>query len=112
MRAVDGVRCFSLPANVRNSQQYFVIRVARDREPGMRDRLYASLRDYNVIARRYFYPLCSDANCYRALPSAGADRLPNARKVANEVLALPFYGDLGEAGVHRVSDIITYVMEH
>lgn len=109
--SIDGIRCFTLPANVRNSQQYFVIRVARDKQPDLRDHLYEKLREFNVFARRYFYPLCSDANCYRALPSAGADKLPVARQAAREVLALPFYSALGVEGVHRVCDMMTHVLE-
>ena len=77
--------------------------MARDKQPDLRDHLYEKLREFNVFARRYFYPLCSDANCYRALPSAGADKLPVARQAAREVLALPFYSALGVEGVHRVA---------
>ena len=32
-----------------------------------RDQLYLKLREYNVLARRYFYPLVPDFACYRGM---------------------------------------------
>jgi dTDP-4-amino-4,6-dideoxygalactose transaminase len=108
---IGDVRCFTCPSNVRSGEQYFIIRVARASVPGLRDRLYEGLKAYNIFTRRYFYPLCSDASCYRSLPSADVGKLPIARQMANEVLALPFFGSLGEEGAHRVSDAINYLLE-
>jgi hypothetical protein len=34
-----------------------------------------------------------------------------ARRAASEVLALPFFGELGIDGVHRVCDAIAYALE-
>jgi len=107
---VEGITCFSLPPNVRDSMQYFVIRVNASTARISRDELYFRLREYNVYARRYFYPLCSDYNCYRSLPSAAGSSLPVAQRVSREVLALPFYGELGESNVHRICDIILFVV--
>jgi dTDP-4-amino-4,6-dideoxygalactose transaminase len=56
-----------------------------------RDELYTKLRDNNIYARRYFYPLISDFPMYRSLSSAAHSNLPIARKVANEVICLPIY---------------------
>lgn len=108
LAGIDGLSCFSLPANVGSSEQYFIVRIARAGEPNLRDRVYYELRKYNIFTRRYFYPLCSDANCYRSLPSAAESNLPLARKAAAEVLALPFYGDLGVDGVERICDALRY----
>lgn len=105
---IEAVTCFSLPANVKNSEQYFIIRLA---SPSLRDHLHEALKTYNIIARRYFYPLCSDANCYRSLPSAANDKLPVARRAANEVLTLPYYGALGEDDAHRICDAIRHELE-
>jgi dTDP-4-amino-4,6-dideoxygalactose transaminase len=109
--AIEGLSCLTPPANVRNSEQYFVIRVKREHQPGLRDVLYEELKSFNIFARRYFFPLVSEANCYRALPSASSDRLPVARQAANEVLALPFFSALGAEGVHRVCDAIAFALE-
>lgn len=102
LAGIDGVTCFTLPSNVNNSEQYFIVRISRRGQPGLRDRIYYTLKGYNIFTRRYFYPLCSDANCYHSLPSAAEGKLSVARTAASEVLALPYYGDLGEDGAERV----------
>ena len=77
--------------------------------PGARiaqDELCAALRDLNIHARKYFYPLVSHAPCYAALPSASASNLPVAERVANQVLCLPIYGTLDLAIVDTICALI------
>ncbi|HEX2925842.1 MAG TPA: DegT/DnrJ/EryC1/StrS family aminotransferase, partial [Ruminiclostridium sp.] len=70
------------------------------------DEVYSKLKEYNVISRRYFYPLCSNFQCYRDLPSAAPSRLPIANKVADTVLSLPLHGRLPADYVEKMCDII------
>jgi len=106
---IPGITCFRLPPNVGHSMQYFIVRVNPQACGVSRDQLYDTLKQFNVFSRRYFYPLCSEHNCYRALPSADPGRLPVATRVSREVLALPLYGELGEDGANRIVDIIQYI---
>ena len=43
---------------------------------------------------------------YRGLPSANKENLPNAYKLANEVICLPIHQDLIEEDVEKVIDEI------
>jgi dTDP-4-amino-4,6-dideoxygalactose transaminase len=88
------------------SHQYFVIRVTRTRNGRTRTDLHEELKRFNVFTRQYFYPLCSEYPFYRELPSSRPENLKIAHQVANEVLCLPYYGDLGVDGAERVCDII------
>ncbi|MCG5078778.1 DegT/DnrJ/EryC1/StrS family aminotransferase [Paraburkholderia tagetis] len=106
---IPGIKCFRLPANVRSSMQYFIIRVNSQRSGITRDELYERLKTFNVFTRRYFYPLCSEHECYRTLSSAAPERLPVATRVSREVLALPLYGGLGSDGANKVVDAIRYI---
>jgi dTDP-4-amino-4,6-dideoxygalactose transaminase len=106
---IEGLTFMDLPDNVENSHQYFVVRIDAS-APVSRDTLYGRLKEFNVFARKYFYPLCSQYHCYRSLPSADPSRLPTAHRVVEEVLALPYYGALGEDGAHRVCDAIGYIV--
>ena len=106
LRDIEGIRLNELPKNVRNSYQYFVIRIEQERFGISRDEVYKRLREYNVYARKYFYPLCSDYACYRNLPSADPANLPVAKKVVNEVLCLPLYGELAISSVEKICEII------
>jgi len=60
----------------------------------------------NIVTRKYFHPLCSHYECYQSLPSATPERLPNAERIAREVLCLPLYGALDPAMVDTVCAII------
>lgn len=74
--------------------------------PVSRDQVYEYLRARGVYARRYFYPLLSDMPMYRGLPSAARAHLPNACRIAGEVLCLPIYPALGDDDVHRVVSLM------
>lgn len=85
---------------------YFPIMVGRD-YPISRDALYQKLRDNNIFARRYFYPLISDFPMYRGLASAQAANLPNATLAAQQVLCLPIYPHLEIAQIDAITQLIT-----
>jgi len=108
--AINGITCADTPASVRNSYQYFVIRVQEGRARKGRDQLHDEMKRFNIFTRKYFYPLCSTYSCYSELPSAAPMRLPNAHRVAAQVLALPIFGALGQDGADRVCDAIDFVM--
>ncbi len=107
---IDGLDCFELPASVRHSHHYFVIRIDNERCKITRDDMYERLKSYNIFTRRYFYPLCSEFSFYRSLPSSNPANLPNATKAAAEVLCLPFYGALGGEAAGRICDAIIYLV--
>jgi len=62
--------------------------------PISRDELYQKLKDHDIYARRYFYPLITDFPMYRGMPSAQPANLPVATEVAQQVLCLPIYPEL------------------
>jgi len=106
LKGVDGISFLRAPANVRDSYQYFVIRIDEKTFGASRDKVYEGFKEYNVFTRKYFYPLCSDYVCYKELPSSDPANLPVAHRVVNEVLSLPFYGGLKEDDVAAVCDIL------
>ena len=110
LRDLPGISIFDIPEIVSNSQQYFIIRVKQSDCGVSRDELYERLQDFNVFARRYFHPLCSEYGCYKALPSSNPNNLPMAHRAAQEVLSLPFYGALGQDNAHRICDALEYIL--
>lgn len=70
----------------------------------LRDDIYTSLKEKEIFARKYFYPLTSDAACfknqYKKLP------LYNARKVSDTVLVLPLYPELADEDIFRICNVI------
>ncbi len=106
LKTIEGIKIVQMPANATNSMQYFVIRIDKDIYGLSRDDLYNRLREGNVYARKYFYPLCSDYEPYNKLPSSVETNLPIANRIKNEVLCLPFYGSLKETDARKICDII------
>jgi len=102
---VKGIRCLPLPANATSNYSYFPVLIEKD-YPLSRDALYQKLRDHNIFARRYFYPLISEFPMYCAIPSAAASNLPIANEIAQQVLCLPIYPELEEADLERVYCLI------
>ena len=103
---VEGIYCLNGNSTALINNSYFPILV-RDEYPYSRDDLYLRLREKNVHARRYFYPLISDLPMYRNLRSARRDNLPIAASAASQVLCLPIYPALTDEDVARVASIIS-----
>ena len=108
LQGVKGIRCLgnaSRGAAAVANYSYFPILVEAD-YPLSRDALYQKLKDHNIFARRYFYPLITDFPMYRGLPSAHRDNLPVATSAAQMVMCLPIYPNLGDEDVQHVSSVI------
>ncbi|MFZ6872712.1 DegT/DnrJ/EryC1/StrS family aminotransferase [Undibacterium sp. Di27W] len=104
---VTGITCVSDIADSKPNHSYFPILVEADYVMS-RDALFQKLREHEIYARRYFYPLISDFPMYRGLPSASHQNLPVAREIASKVICLPIYPDLSEADVERIADLIAH----
>jgi dTDP-4-amino-4,6-dideoxygalactose transaminase len=102
LRSVPGIRFFDDMPGVRHNYSYFPIFINAEEFGMTRDELYFKMRADGVLGRRYFYPLISTFSTYRSLPSAGAENLPVATKVANEVICLPMHHQLTDADIERV----------
>ncbi len=98
-----------LPSDVCWNYGYVPIEIV-EKEFGLsRDGLYAKLREYNVYARRYFYPVVCDFACYRSV--SVKDSLAVARRVADQILTLPIYDGLGIDDVEAICGIIKQVQD-
>lgn len=73
-----------------------------------RDEVFEDLQRNGIVARKYFYPLINDMDCYRTFPTADSSKTPIAKHVADRVLTLPLYSDLSLEEVDRICDIILY----
>ena len=106
LAGIPGLRLMAEPAGVDSSCQYFVVRIDRAGFGATRDVVFDTLKHYNVFARKYFFPLCTDYACYSDLPSAGPGCLPVARTVVDQVLCLPLYGTLPLDAIDTICDIV------
>ena len=91
----------------RLNYSYFPIFVDEDKYGISRDALYEKMKANNVLGRRYFYPLITDFDPYKDIPSANPANLPVANKIANQVICLPMHHSLSEEDVKRVIECVT-----
>jgi dTDP-4-amino-4,6-dideoxygalactose transaminase len=106
LKNVSGIRFFEDMPGVRHNYSYFPVFINAEEYGKTRDQLYYEMREQNVLGRRYFYPLISTFSTYRSLPSAAAENLPVATKIANEVICLPMHHELSEAELERILNLI------
>lgn len=105
LKDVKGIRCLQYIGEQTANYSYFPILVERA-YPISRDELYQKLKEQDIYARRYFYPLISDFPMYRGLSSAHHDNLPVANSMAQQVLCLPIYPDLDMEKIEIIAQLI------
>lgn len=105
LKAIKGIRCINTTNQMAANYSYFPILVEAG-YPLSRDQLYQRLKDHNIFARRYFYPLISEFAMYRGMPSAVRGNLPVASAIAEKVLCLPIYPALSDYDVECIADIV------
>ncbi len=105
LKNISGIRCLRDTKEKEANYSYFPILVESD-YPISRDELYQRLKDNNIYARRYFYPLISDFPMYRGMPSAHRANLPVATDVAFKILCLPIYPALTQDKQQQIVNLI------
>lgn len=105
LKSVKGIKCIPREHATTDNFAYFPILV----EPSYglnRDALYNKLKLNNIHTRRYFYPLITDFPMYRGHTSASAANLPNATRIAQQILCLPIYPELTLEDQQHIIDVI------
>lgn len=105
LQGIPGIHCLQNAGQHVANHSYFPILIDGNYSMS-RDALYLKLKEKNIYARRYFYPLISDFPMYRGMASAHRDNLPVASSAAQKVLCLPIYPALTSNDQKRVIDII------
>lgn len=104
LAGVKGIRLIAWQENVKTNYAYFP--VVFDGYKYTRDQIFEKLAAQGIVARKYFYPLTNSYECYKDLSTAGAEKTPVAKYIAERVLTLPMYADLALEDVDRICDII------
>ena len=104
LEGIPGIRLAPVQKDVVPNYAYFP--VVFDGFRYTRDEVFEKLKAENIIARKYFYPLTNGFACYQALETAGEEKTPVAKHIAQCVLTLPLYADLTPEEADRICDII------
>lgn len=106
LKKIKGIRYFEDIEGVCHNYSYFPIFINAVEYGMTRDELYSKMKENNVLGRRYFYPLITDFAPYKNYPSAEAANLPNARKLADDVICLPMYAFMDEEDINKIISLI------
>ena len=101
---VPGIKLCAEQPGVQANYAYFP--VVFDGFKLTRDEIFEKLKTYEIVARKYFFPLTNDFECYASFETAGKEKTPVAAYIADRVLTLPLFADLAIEDVDRICDII------
>ena len=101
---IKGIKLSMVQKDVKSNYAYFP--VVFDGYKATRDEIFDALSAEGITARKYFHPLTNSFECYIDLPTAGAEKTPIAKHIADCVLTLPLYADLSINDVDRICNII------
>jgi len=102
LEGIKGIRLLKQQKGIKSNFAYFP--VVFDGYKYTRDQVYELLKKQNIIARKYFYPLTSNFECYKGM--FDSTHLPVAEYIADRVLTLPLYSDLDLQDVDTICKII------
>jgi len=104
LAGIDGIKLCEPQDTVTPNYAYFP--VVFDGYKYTRDEVFEALKAQNIVARKYFYPLTNELECYQNHPSAGSYKTPIAKHIADRVLTLPLYADLSFENIDLICDTI------
>jgi dTDP-4-amino-4,6-dideoxygalactose transaminase len=107
LKGIKGIKFLKPQQGVISNYSYFPL--VFDGFKLSRDEVYETLKEQNIIARKYFYPLTNSFECYR--DKFSPDETPVAKYIAERVLTLPLYADLTFDDVDRICEIIKTIGE-
>lgn len=99
---IKGIKLCEQQDGVKSNFAYFP--VVFDGYIMTRDEVFEALKEQNINARKYFYPLTNSFKCYKG--SFSTEETPVAKYIAERVLTLPLYADLSLEDVDRICNII------
>jgi len=106
LKDIPGLRFLNDIPGVHHCYSYFPIFIDEERYGKSRDEVYETLKQHNIYARRYFYPLISQFPTYRGLESAHVSNLPEASKLTDQVICLPIYPDLNMEQLSNICNVL------
>ena len=101
---ITGIKIMNEVNGVDSNYAYFPVLINEEVFGVNRDYIYKVLKNNNIFARKYFYPLTSTFDCYKG--KFEVNETPVALKISKNILTLPLYADLSMEEVDKICRII------
>jgi len=106
LKGINGIRFLEDIPNVTHGYSYFPVFIDKEKFGKSRDEVYSLLKENNIFARKYFYPLISNFEPYISLPSSKFENLYVATRAAEDVICLPIYVELSFDNIVNIVNTI------
>lgn len=101
LEGIEGIDCLARPKLDQDNYSYFPVIISKP-YPLSRNELFEKLKQHQIFARKYFYPLMTELTVYQAFYT----ETPKAKKLSEQVLCLPMYPTLSMDECKYISNII------
>lgn len=106
LKNIPGLTYMEDMPDVKHCYSYFPVLIDKIIFGKTRDEIYNRLKQNNIFARRYFYPLISQFPTYKGLESAQPGKMTVAENITEQVLCLPIYPDLNFEDVRLICNLL------
>lgn len=101
---IPGLQSAPVQPEVQPNYAYFPVVFDENAFGSDRETVQSALADYQVMARKYFYPLTSEFSCYHG--RFDPDETPIAKQISRRVLTLPLYAGMEDETVDRICEVV------
>ncbi len=91
---IKGIYCLNDIEGVRHNYSYFPVIIDEKKYGLSRDELYDKLKENNILARRYFYPLITDFDLYKKNDDIVLREILVSENISDNVICLPIHHEL------------------
>ena len=104
LSGIDGIILTASQEKVKSNYAYFPVVIDEKKFGYTRNEVCEELKKNGIYARKYFYPLTNQFDCYKHLYNV--EQTPVALYISKRVLTLPLYPDLCLEDVERICNVI------
>lgn len=104
---LPGLRTQVKQPGVKQSEQFYMIVIDPYAYGATRDEVYERLKEKEIFSRRYFWPICTDFDCYKDATIHTVHDAPMANKIKDRVLCLPFHSGVEPGHIEIIADVLT-----
>ena len=104
LKNTKGINLVKEKEEIKYNYSYFPVLFDEEIFGHNRDEVCEQLSKNNIFARKYFYPLTSEFECFTS--RFEINETPIAKEVSRKILTLPLYADLTIDEVNKICDVI------
>lgn len=101
---IDGLKLNTISKDVEPNFAYFPVVVDSELFGCTRDEVLKALSENDIEARKYFYPITTEFECYNDIYNKR--NTPVAEELSRKVLTLPLYSELSFETIDSICDIL------